>query len=378
MDIATTPAPPADWSLQTASLAALAVAHSGRRDDVLPAEILAWLAESGAMLAPLPRRHGGCGLGTEAAGAAALFALLRALGVASLAAGRLFEGHVNAIQLICRYGDPSQVAACAEDARAGHLFAIWNTEAPPGVRCGADGRLTGGKLHVSAAGIATRAVVTVDQHEAGRMLVVRLAPGERAAPMSGRLHGMRGTAPGGLDFTGYAADPAGWIGNPGDYLAEPMFSAGAWRTLAVQLGGIDALVAELCRQLRARGRDADPHQRARIAAALIAQETAALWVEKAATLAEAGLAPPADITGYVNLARKVVETAGLDAMGLAQRSLGLMALLEGNPVEALLRDLTTYLRQPAMDEALGEAAAHFTVAPLPERPCSSIGPNDRR
>ena len=46
-------------------------------------------------------------------------------------------------------------------------------------------------------------------------------------------------------------------------------------------------------------------------------------------------------------------------MNLVQRSLGLSALLEPNPVERLIRDLGTYLRQPAPDEALTEAAAWF-------------------
>jgi hypothetical protein len=46
-------------------------------------------------------------------------------------------------------------------------------------------------------------------------------------------------------------------------------------------------------------------------------------------------------------------------MNFVQRSLGLAALLEPNPVERLIRDLSTYLRQPAPDEALTEAAACF-------------------
>jgi hypothetical protein len=42
------------------------------------------------------------------------------------------------------------------------LFAIWNTETPPGVRLAQDGKsLTGRKDHVSAAGNATRPLITV-------------------------------------------------------------------------------------------------------------------------------------------------------------------------------------------------------------------------
>jgi alkylation response protein AidB-like acyl-CoA dehydrogenase len=274
------------------------------------------------------------------------------------------EGHVNALHLIRRFGTAAQSAAATRDAQDGHLFAIWNTEAPPGVRLQPDGSLSGRKITVSAAGIATRALITIDQDRDNRMLVASLAPGERAGPMQAALQGMRTTASGWVDFHGYRPDPAAWIGGPGDYLREPDFSAGAWRTLAVLVGGLDRLVEELCRQLRARGRDGAPLQRARIASTLIARETAALWVQKCAALLL--LNPdPATLVGYVNLARSAVERAAFEAMQLTQQSLGLMALVESNPVELLLRDLTTYLRQPALDEAISEAAAHFVDHAFP-------------
>jgi hypothetical protein len=65
----------------------------------------------------------------------------------------------------------------------------------------------------------------------------------------------------------------------------------------------------------------------------------------------------------VGLARIAVETACLDAMRLVQRSLGLSAFRHGNPVERICRDLGTYLRQPAPDAVLTEAAAHFARHP---------------
>ena len=52
-------------------------------------------------------------------------------------------------------------------------------------------------------------------------------------------------------------------------------------------------------------------------------------------------------------------------MQLAQRSLGLAAFIRGAPVERLCRDLGTYLRQPAPDAILDEAAAYFMARPLP-------------
>ncbi|MDT8871753.1 hypothetical protein RAA17_13195 [Komagataeibacter rhaeticus] len=72
-----------------------------------------------------------------------------------------------------------------------------------------------------------------------------------------------------------------------------------------------------------------------------------------------------DIVATVNLARLAVERAGLEVIGLVQRGLGLAAFVRTNPAERLLRDLATYLRQPAPDETLCEAAGWFTHRDLP-------------
>ena len=132
------------------------------------------------------------------------------------------------------------------------------------------------------------------------------------------------------------------------------------------LGGLDALIAETQQQLRARNRHEDPHQLARIGNGLIARESARLWIGRAARMEESIESAPATITGYINLARVAVETAGLEIIRLVQRSLGLSAFLQTNPVERLMRDLAIYLRQPATDEALTEAAAWFLDHDVPE------------
>ncbi len=113
------------------------------------------------------------------------------------------------------------------------------------------------------------------------------------------------------------------------------------------------------------GRSENPHQRARFGQILIAQQTALLWVGRAADLAETGMHDPGDVAAGVNLARIAVESAALDAIRLAQRSLGLSAFAAGHPAELLMRDLGTYLRQPAPDETLTEAAAWFFQRDMP-------------
>ena len=331
-----------------------------------PAEELAMLRGAGALSAPAPVRCGGLGLGTQPEGAGALLGLLRLIGRASLPLGRVFEGHVNALKLVAVHGSEAQIRDTARDAAAGHLFGLWVTDddADP-VRL-RDGRLHGAKSICSAAGHATLALITADAGDpTPRMLVVRLGAGEVVRPRSQPLQGMRAATSGRVEFHGVPAEAAEMIGRPGDYLRQPHFSAGAWRTSAVTLGGLDALVGQARAQLTARGRDGDPHQRARLGEAIIAAETAALWLGRAAPLAEDEGRDPDDVVAYVNLARIAVERACLAAMALVQRSLGLAAYAPPNPVERLCRDLGTYLRQPAPDETLTEAAAHFLRRELP-------------
>ena len=110
------------------------------------------------------------------------------------------------------------------------------------------------------------------------------------------------------------------------------------------------------------GRGADPHQAARLGQAAIAAETARLWVEAAAARAEAANAGP-DAVAQVGLARLAVERAALDVLELAQRSIGLQAFMRPNPLERVMRDLATYLRQPAPDRVLAGAAAFVLEAP---------------
>ncbi|MBW4093463.1 MAG: acyl-CoA dehydrogenase [Proteobacteria bacterium] len=307
----------------------------------------------------------GLGLGTTAPGTDGIATLLRALGRASLALGRVYEGHVNALRLIDRYATPAQRDAAARDARDGHLFAIWAAEAPT-TRVVLDrGRLTGRKAFASGVGVVTRPLITMHVPGAGECLaLVPLAPGQGHVGPPFDLHGMRAAATAAVDFTGIALSPDERIGAPEDYMRQPEISLGAWRALAVMLGGLDALVAAFATDLHARGRAGDPHQRARLGQALIAQETAARWTLRSAALAETD-APDEDAANYVKLARVAFEQACSDAITHARRALGIGAFVRPHPVERLGRDLATYLRQPAMDMVLDEAAAHFLTRPLP-------------
>ena len=79
---------------------AFARADDYDEDGAYPAADVAALHEAGLLTAVLPVKCGGAGLP-----GLFLSEVLRSIGSGSLPLGRLFEGHVNALELVLRYGN---------------------------------------------------------------------------------------------------------------------------------------------------------------------------------------------------------------------------------------------------------------------------------
>ncbi len=316
-----------------------------------PAEEIVRLRAAGALHPPLPV----AGTGTYQA----LATLLTGAGQGNLSVGRILEAHINALHLIARFGSVPD---------SSRLYALWVTGPSDGDvvmnRMGDQIVLTGGKQFCSGAGHATGALITArDEHGETRMLVIPLGIGEVVTPLPSPLQGMRAAVTAAVDFTGCQVPGDAILGGPGDYLREPDFSAGAWRGSAVALGGLIALTDHAVAHLRRIGRLHSPHMRERLGQIFIAREACRMWVGAAGRAAENPDADPQWRVAAVGLARIAVETACLDAMRLVQRSLGITAFRSGTPAERICRDLATYLRQPAPDETLTEAAGWFAAHP---------------
>lgn len=331
-------------------------AEAHDRDAVFAPDALALLRDTGALVAPFPPELGGMGLGTTPSGAPGLLATLRKIGRASLSLGRVYEGHVNGVRLVLRYGTPEQALRMATDAAAGHVSAIWAAEDPRAPLTLRDGALHGHKAFASGVGVVTRPVLTV-RHDGAEQLVVARLPFGFAGEQAFDLHGVRSAATASIVLDGVEIGTDQVIGGAGDYMRQPEISLGAWRPLAIMLGGLDALVDVLRDDLRRRGRTRDPHQRARFGRAVMLRETASLWVTHVALLAEASEGEPA--AAQVKLARIAFEDAATEAIQLAQRSIGMPGFVRPHAIERLSRDLATYLRQPAPDMVLDEAAGFF-------------------
>lgn len=286
--------------------------------------------------------------------------LLVMLGRGSAAVGRLIEAHLNAIRLIRQYGTEVQAEEAGKDAREGRLFGLWVTDVLGDPVRLVNGRLNGSKAPCSGVGAVERVLTTVETERGGVLAVIPadVLQTEALPPISG----MRAAAQGRAVFSDVACPPECLVGAVGDYLREPELSCGAWRTSAVTLGVVESLVEALRTHLQARGHTGAPLQQERFGRMLIARDTARMWVRTACDAAGDQGRSVTERVARVNLARVAVELACLDVLTLVQRSAGLGAFLPG-PIDRISRDLATYLRQPAPDAVLTEAAAfHLQIS----------------
>jgi alkylation response protein AidB-like acyl-CoA dehydrogenase len=344
-------------------------------EDGFPTEAVAALTRSGLLSAPLPPEYGGCGLGLLPGTMRSLLDTLRAVGRVDLSVGRLYEGHCNALQLIAQFGTEAQFSRAALDTIAGHMFAVWNTQGARGIdMTGGDAGivLNGEKTYCSGAGHIGRPVVTVTSKAASggqdgtQMCLLRAdeLPMESDSSAWTPL-GMAASVSGAIRLDHVAVSAADLIGAPGDYQRQPWFSGGAIRFAAVQLGGAEALTDETIAHLRKTGRDGDPYQTARVGSMAVLVESGRAWLIRAAEAADLvfGLPDPApdaaaEAVHQANMTRTAIERICLDVTEHAIRSVGVAGLLRPHPLERRVRDLTTYLRQPAPDAALAAIGRH--------------------
>ena len=358
---------PAQAEAAAATLVPRLFAQAAETDVIgaFPAKEFDWLRAAGLLTAGLPAKLGGAELHTPAA-THALLKVLQHVGRGNLAVGRVYEGHLNALQLIQQLGTAAQVTRYAADARAGRLFGVWNTEDPAeGVHLEplANGRyrLRGAKTFASGAGHVTRPLIAGALPD-GQGWQLFVLPADTQPPVLDRSFwrplGMRASASFRADLTGLELEPTYLIGPPNAYYRQPAFSGGAIRFAAVQLGGAEAVFEETRSFLRGLGRTDDPYQRQRLGEMALALESGRQWLRGAAEHAarpDAATETGAEATvAYANMMRTAIETICLDMLRLAERCVGARGLLQPLPFERLHRDLTHYLRQPAPDGALAD------------------------
>jgi alkylation response protein AidB-like acyl-CoA dehydrogenase len=345
------------------------------RIGVFPEKEFARMISAGLIVAPLSRSLGGLGLGFESQNIADLLRLLRILGKGNLSVGRIYEGHVNGLQLIQTFANPDQVEHFAHDARGQKIFGVWNAEAADGLKFRPLGHkkyeLIGSKTFCSGAGHVQRPLVggTLPDGQHQLCLVPMEQVKTRLDSSWWTATGMRGSVSSKVDFSGVVLDDAWFIGNPNDYHREPWLTLGVIRFAAVQLGGAEGLVESTRSFLRKLARTSDPYQIARLGQMTLAVESGRLWLESAAAKAQA-FAPifggnaaatkngALELTVYANMVRTAIEQASMEVMKNAERCVGSRGLLPPEPAERIIRDLRLYLRQPCFDAALAAVGTY--------------------
>lgn len=130
-------------------------------EGAFPKQEFTWMAEAG--LLDITSRNPE----NDLLKTASLLQLLKKVGSANLSVGRIYEGHVNALQIIGLYGNENQKKHWFTEVQQGKkLFAVWNTQADNGIKIHdlGDGfyRLEGNKTFCSGSGWINRPLIWRD------------------------------------------------------------------------------------------------------------------------------------------------------------------------------------------------------------------------
>ena len=333
------------------------------RTAIIDDRIWAEFRRAGLAMSPFPKELGGADL-CEPAQQNDLCTVLRLLGSADLSVARIYEGHVNAVSLIARYGSRRQMQALAERVAKGGLSAVWGADDAKGLHIISKNVpiLEGRKILASGAGFVTDPIVTANAIDGQVMCLLHVTANEKVDLSAWAAQGMRSTATGSIDLSGMVLSSANMVGLAGDFMRQPYFSGGAWRFCAAHVGATERLVDLFRDHLIARSRGEDAYQLQRLAHCIASAKTARHWVEEAARRLSGDEADTLNAVAFANLTRTVTERCALDVMEAVQRGVGLASFIRPNPIERISRDLATYLRQPVPDLAMSDGAKAFLTS----------------
>ena len=332
-----------------------------------PAAEFKWLHECGALSIVLPGHE----LDFNLPKTPQLLRLLKDVGKANLAVGRIYEGHINTLYLIHLYAAQVQRERWYKEAEAGLLFGIWNTQAADGISLEAVDsgfRVQGSKTFCSGAAIINRALISGDIHRDGekgwQLLVINMEdlPQDRIDYDSWKPLGMKASGSYKVNFSDYLIYDEDLLARPGTYLTQPYFNAGAIRFAAVHLGGAEAIAAHTLSYLKQLKRTDDPFQQMRIYHMMSELTTGQLWLNRAGKYYDRWVAAGTHddaLIAFANMTRTIIEEICLKIMDESNRCVGARGLMEPFELERLHRDLTFYLRQPAPDATRLKAADFF-------------------
>lgn len=308
--------------------------------------------------------YGGEDLGLKAGSNLALLTILKHIGSGNLVMGRVLEGHMNAQILIAQYGTEDQKKKFAAEAFAGHLFGVWNTQAEVGTTLNLNSisnyYLNGAKTFATGIDYVTRPIVTAALDDSWQMCIVPLDEIKaKVDPSWWNPMGMKASRSYKITFEDIEIPKDHLLGKEGSYYEQPYFSGGSVRFSAVQLGAAEMLLEETIAYLKTLKRTEDHFQKMRIGEMSILIESGNQWLKSAAEYLDQFMNDGSDenaklFLNQANMVRTAIDEICIKTMSLCQKCIGARGLNKPYHFERIIRDLNTYLRQPAPDHSIME------------------------
>jgi alkylation response protein AidB-like acyl-CoA dehydrogenase len=299
--------------------------------------------------------------GPERPPAADELALVRSVARADGSVGRIFDGHLNAVERIAVQGPEDLRATELRAVAAGELWAgVWGGDPAPGegspatvVRDGAREVLRGVKTFCSGAGGLHRALVLGRDPEGGPPISVWIdvSDADRAVvdPSWYRSAGLRASVSHRVVFDD--APVLARLGPSGGIAEQPWFGRDALRTAASWAGMADSAVESALDEL-ARRPTRDSLQALAAGRILTAQGTISVWMQ---TAAQAMDEPERDLPAVALHARVAISDACRTLIDEAARACGSRPFARGGQLDRARRDLEVFLLQHRLDPLLARA-----------------------
>ena len=290
---------------------------------------------------------------------------VRRVAAADGSVGRIYDGHLNAIERLAVQGSAAlrerELAALA----AGRMYAgVWGGdpaagEGPPATLVGTSGgwALRGVKTFCSGAGGLHRALVLARPPQAASgppfSAWTDLTDPRRVRIDESwyRSHGLRASVSHRVEF--HDAPVLELLGPAGAISAQPWFARDALRTAASWAGLADSAVSGALSELAARP-STGPLEALAAGRLLAAQHTISVWLQAAAQAMDATVD---DLPAVALNGRVAIADACTSLLDTAARACGSRPFARGGQLDRARRDLEVFLLQHRLDPLLARAGA---------------------
>ena len=329
-------------------------------DPAFPHRPFKALSEAGLLGLPVPDPPGSRG---RRASFGEEWRILRAVARADGSVGRIFDGHLNAVERVSALApEPLRTRELEAVASGELILGVWGADPIPGegtpariVETESGSALEGVKTFCSGSTGLDRALVAVRGTEGtpGPPLLayVDLRGGGFEVDRTWfRGLGMRSSESHRVVFRG--ARVLAVLGEPGELVWEPYFTRDAVRT-AVTWAGIADLAVDVALEIlaaKSAGREPDGIVSLAVGRMLASQKTMDRWLEHAAREADAD--PNKSLAGFSTELRTTVAACCRKILDEAARACGSHPFATAGPLDRARRDLELILLQHRLEPAL--------------------------